>query len=188
VRNLTYYVATTLDGFIAAADGSFDVFPVEGDHIEMIFKEYPDTLPGVGRRMLGIDPPNTNFDTVLMGRATYEVPGGGPSPYPHLRQYVVSSTVRDTPPDVEVIADDVLGKVRELKGEAGLGIWLCGGGKLAAALLPEIDELVLKVNPIVLGRGIPLFDGEFPAARFTLEGTRVFESGVALMTYRNSAA
>src|SRR4051812_46058943 len=104
MRNLTYYAAVSLDGFIATADGGFDVFPVVGDHIEMIFKEYPDTLPGVGREMLGIDPPNTNFDTVLMGRTTYEVPGGGPSPYPHLRQYVVSTTVTGTPPEVEVIS------------------------------------------------------------------------------------
>jgi len=188
MRKLTYYVATTLDGFIAAADGSFDFFPLEGDHIEAIFREYPDTLPGVGREMLGIDPPNTTFDTVLMGRATYEVPGGGPSPYPHLRQFVVSSTLTGTPDDVEVISDDVLGRVRELKAEDGLGIWLCGGGKLAAALLPEIDELILKVNPIVLGTGIPLFDGAFPAARFVLDGARVFETGVAWTTYRNSAA
>ncbi|PRY43682.1 dihydrofolate reductase family protein [Umezawaea tangerina] len=183
MRNLTYYVAVSLDGFIAAADGTFDVFPVEGDHIEMIFEEYPDTLPGAGRRMLGIDPPNRNFDTVLMGRATYEVPGGGPSPYPHLRQYVVSTTATGTPAEVEVISGDVLGKVRELKAEDGLGIWLCGGGKLAAALLPEIDRLVLKVNPIVLGRGIPLFDGEFPAHRFTPEAPRVFKSGVVVTAF-----
>ncbi len=183
MRKLTYYVATSLDGFIAAADGAFDAFPVEGDHIEMIFKEYPDTLPGVGREMLGINAPNTNFDTVLMGRATYRVPGAGPSPYPHLRQYVVSTTVTDTPPDVEVIADGVLDKVRELKAEDGLGIWLCGGGKLAAALLPEIDELVLKVNPIVFGTGIPLFDGEFPVERFTTGTPRVFTSGVVVTTF-----
>ncbi|WNV90769.1 dihydrofolate reductase family protein [Umezawaea sp. Da 62-37] len=183
MRKLTYYVATSLDGFIATADGAFDVFPVEGDHIEMIFEEYPDTLPGAGREMLGIDPPNANFDTVLMGRATYQVPGGGPSPYPHLRQYVVSKTLTGTPPEVGVISDDVLGKVRELKAEDGLGIWLCGGGKLAAALLPEIDELVLKVNPVVLGTGVPLFDGEFPVERFTPGPPRVFASGVVVTTY-----
>ncbi|MCS7483905.1 dihydrofolate reductase family protein [Umezawaea endophytica] len=189
MRTLTYYVAASVDGFIAAADGSFDALMLDGDHMAMIFSEYPDTIPAQGREALGLlDVPNPNFDTILMGRATYQVPGGLPSPYPHLRQYVVSSTLTGTPDDVEVVSGDVLGKVRELKAEDGLGIWLCGGGKLAAALLPEIDELVLKVNPVVLGRGIPLFDGGFPAARFTLEGTRVFESGVAVMTYRNSAA
>ncbi|MEO6086246.1 MAG: dihydrofolate reductase family protein [Umezawaea sp.] len=186
MRKLIYYVATSIDGFIAAADGSFDALMIEGDHMAMIFDEYPDTLPVQARAALGIDAPNTNFDTVLMGRGTYQVPGGLPSPYPHLRQYVVSSTLTNIPADVEVITDDVRSKVRELKAEDGLDIWLCGGGKLAAALLPEIDGLVLKVNPVVLGTGIPLFDGKGTAERFALDGTRVFESGVALMTYRKA--
>ncbi|MEU4802041.1 dihydrofolate reductase family protein [Actinosynnema sp. NPDC023587] len=183
MRNLIYLVATTLDGFIAAEDGGFGDFLFEGDHMAALVEEHPDALPAQLREALGIDVPNPNFDTVLLGRSTYQVPGGLPSPYPHLRQYVVSTTLRDTPPDVEVVSGDVLAKVRELKAEDGLDIWLCGGGKLAAALLPEIDRLVLKVHPVVLGRGIPLFDGGFPAARFALTGTRSFASGVLFTTY-----
>ena len=187
MRNLTYYVATSIDGFIAAPDGSFSDFVFEGDHMAMIFAEYPDTLPAQGREARGIDAPNTNFDTILMGRNTYQVPGGLPSPYPHLRQYVFSTTLQDTPDDVEVVSSDPLDKVRELKQEDGLDIWLCGGGQLASTLLPEIDKLVLKVNPVLLGRGIPLFDGEFPAERFTVGTPRVFTSGVVVMTYTRSA-
>jgi hypothetical protein len=48
---------------------------------------------------------------------------------------------------VEIVADDVVGKVRELKREQGLDIYLCGGSKLAGELLDEIDELVLKTYP-----------------------------------------
>ncbi|MEV0678418.1 dihydrofolate reductase family protein [Actinosynnema sp. NPDC050436] len=186
MRELTYLVATSLDGFIAAPDGGVGDFLYEGDHMPALFEEYPDTLPAQAREALGIDVPNPNFDTVLMGRATYQVPGGLPSPYPHLRQYVVSSTVQDAPSDVEVVSGDVLAKVRELKAEDGLGIYLCGGGKLAAALLPEIDRLVLKVHPIVLGHGIPLFDGDIPAARFTPTATRAFTTGVVFTTYAAS--
>jgi hypothetical protein len=47
--------------------------------------------------------------------------------------------------------------VRELKQEQGKDIWMAGGARLAAALVNELDELILKVNPIVLGSGIPLF-------------------------------
>jgi dihydrofolate reductase len=187
MRNLVYFVATSIDGFIAAPDGTFDAFPMEGDHITTLFAEYPDTLPAQARTALGIDVPNPNFDTILMGRNTYAVPGGLPSPYPHLRQYVFSSTLTDVPADVTVVSSDFLGTVRALKQEDGQDIWLCGGGRLASALLPEIDKLVLKVNPILLGRGIPLFDGSFPVPRFTVGTPRVFTSGVVWMTYTRSA-
>ncbi|MCC8250761.1 dihydrofolate reductase family protein [Saccharothrix luteola] len=183
MRTLTYFVATSLDGFIADPKGGFGDFLFEGDHMTALVEEYPDTLPAQAREAMGIDAPNQHFDTILMGRATYQVPGGLPSPYPHLRQYVVSTRLSTTPEDVQVVADP-LAEVRELKEESdGLGIWLCGGGRLAAALLPEIDELVLKVHPIVLGKGIPLFAGDFPTARFAKASTRVFDSGVVFASY-----
>ncbi len=187
MRKLVYYVAVTLDGFIAAEDGTFDGFIFEGDHMAGINAEYPDTLPTQFREAPGLqDAPNRHFDTVLMGRHTYEVPGGLPSPYAHLRQFVVSSTVTGTPPDVEVISSDVAGRVRSLKEEDGLDIWLCGGGKLAAELLPQIDALLLKIHPVVFGRGIPLFDGKAGITAFRRTGAQLFESGVSFMTYERA--
>ncbi|KJK47375.1 deaminase/reductase [Lentzea aerocolonigenes] len=187
MRKLVYYVAVTLDGFIAAEDGTFDGFIFEGDHMAGINAEYPDTLPTQFRSALGLsDAPNRHFDTVLMGRHTYQVPGGLPSPYAHLRQFVVSSSLIDTPPDVAVIRQDVVGRVRELKEEDGLDIWLCGGGKLAAELLPLIDTLLLKIHPVVFGRGIPLFDGKADITTFARTNAQLFESGVSFMTYERS--
>ena len=72
----------------------------------------------------------------------------------------------------------------ELKRQPGQGIYLCGGGDLAGALLPEIDRLILKRNPVVLGSGIRLF-GTTGATiqRFRLVGSRAFESGVVIEEY-----
>lgn len=64
-----------------------------------------------------------------------------------------------------------------------MGIWICGGGKLAHELLGEIDELASKLYPIVIGSGIPLFSRGLRLTRFKLAGSRVFNDGVALMTY-----
>jgi riboflavin biosynthesis pyrimidine reductase len=50
-------------------------------------------------------------------------------------------------------------RARDLKAEDGLDIWVVGGGKLAHALLPEIDRLILKQHASVIGSGIPMFDG-----------------------------
>ena len=67
MRELTYYVAVSLDGKIAAPDHTFDAFPVEGDHIETILRDYVDTVPGPGLTALGLTPDLQRFDTVLMG-------------------------------------------------------------------------------------------------------------------------
>jgi dihydrofolate reductase len=191
MRKLTYYVATTLDGFIAATDGSVDFFPVGGDHGPAIMAQYPETIPTKVRDALGINSQNESFDTVLMGRKTHDfgVKTGTTSPYSHLRQYVVSTTLLERPaPDVEVVSEDPLGKVRELKAEAGLGIWLCGGGELAHHLLPEIDQIYLKLYPVVLGSGRPLFghgSGVDPIG-FHVISSRVFSDGVAFIKYSRS--
>ncbi|HEX7305200.1 dihydrofolate reductase family protein [Lentzea sp.] len=184
MRKLVYYVAVTLDGFIAAEDGTFDGFIFEGDHMAGINAVYPDTVPTQFREAVGLqDAPNPNFDTVLMGRHTYQVPGGPASPYAHLRQLVVSTSLTGTPPDVEVISADAAGRVAALKEEDGLDIWLCGGGKLAAELLPQIDKLLLKIHPVAFGRGIPLFDGKAGLTTFRRTDAQLFESGVSFMTY-----
>ena len=186
MRKLTYYIATSLDGFIAGPDGQFDFFGFEGDFAAAILAEFPETLPGPARAPLGIaDVPNQRFDTVVMGRGTYE-PGlaaGLTSPYPQLRQYVFSRTLVGADPDVDIVDGDPVGFVRKLKLGTGLGIWLCGGGKLAAQLRDEIDELILKINPLVLGAGIPLFAGEFRPAHLRLAETRTFATGTIMATY-----
>jgi dihydrofolate reductase len=189
MRKMTYLVASTIDGFIATEDGSVDFFPVGGDHTSAIRAQYPETLPAKVAESLGLQQRNNTFDTVIMGRKTYDfgVRTGTSSPYTHLQQFVVSATLPESPdPGVELIAADPLERVREFKREPGAGIWLCGGGELAQTLLPEIDQIFLKLHPIVLGRGRPLF-GRGPRlpepGRFRVLSSRVFEDGVAFVQY-----
>jgi dihydrofolate reductase len=87
-------------------------------------------------------------------------------------------------PDVTLVKSDPLEYVRALKRERGRDIWLCGGGVLAAALFPEIDELILKVNPVILGAGIPLFEGNVPQADLTLDEVKSYPNGFMLTRYR----
>jgi dihydrofolate reductase len=132
------------------------------------------------------------FDTVLMGRKTWQVgvDHGTANPYPRLRSYVFSRSRTDSPdPAVEFVAGDPLPKVRELKQEDGLGIWLCGGGSLAQALWPEIDRLVVKVNPVVIGAGVKLFDGgHFEPRKLELVDHQIYHSGVAVLGYKSFAS
>lgn len=186
-RRLVYYVAVTIDGFIARKDGSFDCFLFDGPHFADIIARFPETFPAHLRARLGIPEVVLNFDTVLMGRATYEVGlrEGITSPYHPLRQYVVSSTMSESPdPAIALCREDPLSLVRRLKQEDGRDIWLCGGSKLAAALAPEIDELILKVNPVVLGEGLPLFDHLSTPLRTTLLEHNTYPNGFVLARYR----
>lgn len=193
LRKLTYFVGTSIDGFIAAPDGDFTfLLPfVTEDYLPHLIGEYPDTLPTPGRAALGVaDVPNTRFDTVLMGLGTYApgLPLGLANPYAHLRQIVFSRSLADSPdPAVEVTDEDPVALVRKLKQEDGLGIWLCGGADLAGQLLPEIDELIVKQYPVVAGAGIPLFRADFSPCTFRLTDSRVFEGGNLVLTYAKAA-
>lgn len=178
MRELVYYAAVTLDGYIAGPNGEFDAFLIEGDHMDGINDRFADTLPTVAAEALGITQTREVFDTVLMGWNTYRV-GGLPSPYSHLRQIVFSRTKTAEAENLEVTAEDPVEVVRRLKQEDGADIWLCGGGALAASLADEIDRLVLKRQPLLFGSGIPLF-GERPyrPERFDIVETVAYESGV----------
>jgi dihydrofolate reductase len=189
VRKLVYFVSVTLDGFIAGPDGGDPsgetYFPNHRDLVELIATEFPETLPGPARQAMGVDGPGKHFDTVLEGRASYEVglAAGITNSYPHLRHIVFSTTMRQIPdPAVELEAADPADTVRRLKLEEGMDIWVVGGGKLAYALRPEIDRLILKQHPSVIAAGVPMFDGPFGAHLYRPIGVRQLESGVRVLS------
>ncbi|MFF7733094.1 dihydrofolate reductase family protein [Streptomyces sp. NPDC007984] len=190
MRKLTYFIACSLDGFIGdpSGDGTAMVRFVDEEFIAFFKAEYPETVPTHGRRALGMDDlPNKRFDTIIQGRASYDLAlkEGITSPYAHLREYVVSSTLTESPdPNVEIIADDLVGKVRELKAEdSEFDIYLCGGATVAGQLLDEVDELVIKTYPMVYGSGMPMFGSGVAISDFTLESVRTFGNGTLVRTY-----
>lgn len=182
MRKLVYYVGTSLDGYIAGPGGEIDFYPLPDDMTTWIKEQYPETIPTHLRPLMGIAPdePNKHFDTLLMGRGTYEpaLAIGVTSPYMHLKQYVCSTTLGPIDdPAVEVVKQDPVGLVRRLKQDDGMDIWLCGGGKLAGSLLGEIDELIIKSYPVVAGSGVPALSGEFRPTAFTPARRREFGNG-----------
>jgi len=169
MRRLIYQVACSADGFIAHRDGSLDGFP-DGDHVADFLRTYDW------------------FDTVLMGRKTYEVAlrEGVTNPYPQMRQYLFSRTMQQTPDEnVHLISDDAQQLVTRLKQEDGKAIWLCGGAELAGTIFCAglIDEVILKVNPLLLGTGIPQFAGAIEQTRLHLTECKRYESGVVRLRY-----
>jgi dihydrofolate reductase len=188
MAKLIYYVASSIDGFIAGPDGSIDFYPFEPDLADFIRETYPETLPTPYRRALGFDDvPNRTFDTVVMGHGTYQ-PGldqGLTSPYAHLEQYVFAHGVPPAPePNVHIVEGDPVPVVRDLKARDGLDVWLCGGGALAGQLRDEIDEWIVKLSPVVVGAGVPVLAHGFDPLRLELAGARPLPSGVVVLHYR----
>jgi dihydrofolate reductase len=172
MRKLKYHVATTLDGFIAHTDHTVNGFVAEGEHVTEYFASLKN-----------------DYDIVLMGRRTYEFgfQFGVTNPYPWLRQYVISRSMAESPDaNVELVSENISLFVRELKEEEGKDIYLCGGGNLAARLLEEglIDEIVVKLNPVVFGAGVPLFSEAAKQAALELNSSKIYENGVMLLTYK----
>lgn len=174
MRKLKYHVATTVDGFIAREDGSFDFFLPEGPHIA----DYIETLKSYG--------------TVLMGRRTYEIglAAGVTDPYPFLKSYVFSRTMKQSPNDrVVLVTENAAEVVEKLKSEPGAtdeDIYFCGGADLAKTLFAAglIDEVILKVNPVLLGAGIPLVSALPSPLPLELADHKIYTNGVILATYR----
>jgi dihydrofolate reductase len=171
MRKVRYLCASSLDGFIASKAGRFDDFLMEGPHVA----DYMESLQ--------------SFDVALMGRKTYEVglELGVSDPYPFLKTYVFSRTMTQSPdPKVTLVNGDASAHVRELKQLPGKDIWLAGAGELAATLFAEglVDELSIKVNPMLMGDGIPVVARLARTAQLELFESKVYPNGVALLSYR----
>ena len=176
MRQLIYYVATTIDHYIAREDGSIEGFLPEGDHIPAFL----DSLH--------------QFGGVLMGKHTYEfgyqygLEKGQPAyaDFPDLKNYIFSKSIDiESSERVEVVREDAIAFVKKLKQEQGKDLWLCGGGKLAGAMLEAelIDQLIIKINPVVFGAGIPLFGGSKKSISLDLFDSRIYNSGAVFLSY-----
>ena len=189
MRHVVYYVAATLDGYIALADGSFDAFPADDEYLSALLAEFPETFPAHLRPGPATRAENRHFDAVLMGRNTYEIGlrAGVASPYPTLDQYVVSRTMSRSPhPDVTLVTGSAADAVSRLKRDSGKAIWLCGGAQLASTLFAEglVDEIVVKLNPVLFGSGIPMVGSGIDPTRLALEDTFVHPSGHVRLHYK----
>lgn len=166
-RRVRLSVAMSLDGYIAGPKGEYDWIPMDP---EIDFKEL-----------------FAGFDTILMGRRSYEVAlrDGHLEMYP-LKTYVFSSTLRPEEHPRVTIARDPAATVRELRALPGKDLWLFGGGELLRSFLERrlVDELEVAVVPVMLGAGLPLLPGGPLLTRLHLRSHRLYRTtGIVLYTY-----
>ena len=170
MRKVMFGGGNSLDNFIARKDHAVD-WLLWNDEVAAISAES-------WRR----------FDTVLMGRKTYEAAlRFGMTAYPNVKNYVFSRTMKESPSEaVEIIQADAAEFVRKLKNQDGKDICLAGGGELAKSLFTAglIDEIGCNIHPVLLGSGIPLFYEMKDQINLELLECKVLKTGCVYVTYR----
>jgi dihydrofolate reductase len=168
MRRIRYSVAARLDGFIAGPNGEYDWIA-------------EDPSLDLATRFAG-------FDTLLMGRKTYDLTASQPGLLKSMgmEAFVVSTTLRPADhPDVTIISDRVKEAVAALKAQTGKDIWLFGGGMLFRALLDAglVDAVELAVSPILLSCGVPLLPEGSKCKLRLAECQSMPDSGILLLNY-----
>jgi dihydrofolate reductase len=185
MRKIISFMHISLDGFVAGPDGEMDWIKID----EEIFDH-------VGKRI-------SKGDTALYGRVTYQMmenywPAAGAKPtatrheiehskwYAGIHKFVLSKTMNDKGlANTTIISENLAKKINEIKQQPGNEILLFGSPTATHSLmqLNLIDGYWLFVNPIILGRGIPLFADIKDKIRLKLVTTRQFTSGVTELDY-----
>jgi dihydrofolate reductase len=171
MRKVSYGGANSADNFITGPDEAIDWIRMSDD-VDAIMKE---SWKGV--------------DTILMGRKTYEFAarmGGGGGGMKGVSTYIFSRTMSEAPKGAELVRDDAVGFVRELKAKPGGDIIVMGGGELGTALIEGgvVDEIGLSIHPLLLGGGMPLFREMSRRVELELIEARAIAKGCVFVRWR----
>lgn len=175
----------SLDGYVAGPNREMNWIKVDEDIFDY-----------VGTR-------TNESDSALYGRITYDLMEGywptaadQPNPsrhdiehsqwYKKVKKIVVSRTLKDKKlPNTMVISDNLSEHIRSLKQGTGKEIILFGSPSIARALMADnlIDDYWLFINPILLGKGIKLFDQFDHSIPLRLLTSKTFPNGVVCLHY-----
>jgi dihydrofolate reductase len=171
MRKIRYAVAMSLDGYIAGPNEEYD---------------WIGTDPEVDFTALW-----SRFDTLLMGRRTFElaVRERGEeafTAFTGVTSMVFSRTLKQQEhPQVTIVPELNADWIRDLKGQSGKDIWLFGGGSLFRSFFDSglVDEIEVAVIPVLLGAGIPLLPPPYSPAKLRLVRHHLYRSGRMMLAY-----
>lgn len=170
-RKVILYIAESLDGFIAKEDGDISWLSiVERPQVDYGYNDFIKTV-----------------DTVIMGRKTYEkvLSFGIEFPHKDRKCYVLSKTMIGNDQNVEYYNGDINELIQGLKDVKGKNIFIDGGAEAIREFRNKnlIDEYVISIIPIFIGKGIRLFKEVDTENRLILTQSKIFDSGLVQLRY-----
>jgi dihydrofolate reductase len=170
MRQIRYGVAMSLDGYIADPKGGFDWIVQDPE------MDFAATF--------------AKYDTLLMGRRTYELVQSMrgqemDTMYAGMSIVVVSRTLKQRDhPHATILSRGWREAVRKLRAKRGKNIWLFGGGELFRSMLDAglVDGVDVGIIPVLLGGGIPLLPPPGKRTSLRLVSQRLYEkSGIVML-------
>ncbi len=171
MAEVVYYVASSLDGYIATADGGVEWLGA-----------YQSAAEDYGYAQF-----YATVQVLVMGRQTYEqVQGFGRWPYEGKPVTVFSHHPLRIPfPDASSSSAAPAEVLADFESRGIRRVWLVGGGELAGSFRREglITEYLVTLIPVLLGAGVPLFAPPGPQEQLALAESRSFSNGVIQLRY-----
>jgi len=169
-RKIILSLAMSVDGFISDLDGGFDWISGDGDNTQNTGNQwdYAAFLEGV--------------DVVVMGKNCYDQKLQ--DNFNDKKIFVATSKPIADYDNIHFISDDICRSILEERQRKGKDIFLFGGGLTIDSFIAAdlIDEYIIGIVPIILGKGRPLFAGSNPTIKLKLD-TYSIESGVVVLYY-----
>jgi dihydrofolate reductase len=168
------FIATSLDGYIAEADGKID-----------FLHAYPDPVD----EDMGWQAFMSGVDALLMGRRTYETVIGFGIEWPYsMPVYVWSSTLKSPAAGLDgkvtMISGDVRQVLEHMYSQGHFQIYVDGGQVIQSFLSEDlIDEMIITTIPILLGSGIRLFGDPGRKLMFRCTASKTFSNGTVQSVY-----
>lgn len=178
-----YYTATSLDGFIATEDDSLEwLFPLG----ELGESSYPEFIAGIGALAMGA----ATYEWMMRNADKVMAEAGSPWPYTQPAWIFTSRKLpRIDGADIRFASGDVRQVHAEMQAAAGgKNIWIVGGGDLAGQFYDAglLDELILQIGSVTLGKGKPLFPRRVLSPHLRLVSVKQMGSSMAEMRYEVS--
>ena len=184
MRKLKLQVQMTIDGYIAGINGEMDW---------MTF-DWSDDLKDFVTQL------NEPVDTILLGRNLAEgfipywteafnkpVPEEGSQKMAETPKVVFSRVLTQSEWKGTSIANGALAdEINALKNQEGNDMIVYGGAKFVSSLIKEnlIDELNLFINPVAIGKGMPIFQEVTAMQNYQLALVKPFDCGITVLTYK----
>ena len=175
-----YYTATSLDGFLATEDDSLEwLFPLGN----LNDSSYPAFISEVGALAMG----SATYQWMVRNAETVAAETGSSWPYTQ-PAWIFSS--RKLPAidgaDIRFVSGDVSQVHAEMRAAAGgKNIWIVGGGDLAGQFYDAglLDELIIQLGSVTLGKGKPLFPRRVLSPNLRLVSVRQLGTGMVELRY-----